>query len=844
MAKSLVTDAGTLYIPGAYAKYTVQSANAGLATTGVLMLVGEADAGPDWSLESDLEDNSFGPDQLTAVIAKYKSGPIVDAFRAATSPANDPDIVGSFSRAILVKTNVSGKAQGILSKIGGGTYSVLADKSYGKLGNNIQFQTTSAQAEVVPTTGSFTYIPATGTVAYALRANGGAALTAGTLSANTSPTAFVAAWDGLAGVSATGGADRVILTVAGTLLLDANPVSNPGAYNIKLTRSVAWAVTPTVGDTLIIPSGSVVDGGGSDENVGAYVIISATSTEIVATKLSDAGKTGGVPGTITTPIDVSPAVSAAAVTDAQAFSPVTVSLEAGVVVDGRGKSLEVGEVSSGTDLLSRTAFNLGTAVGVSWISKSSAAKLLTSSAEYKVTLAASRLTDGASESFTTGGEIALKLGYTGTTATVTVTDTALTTSVTGGSGSNLSILLKDFKSIQELANYINAQSGYTCSVGTASLGLQPSTALDNVTAQGMATQFGEKTARLKIDGFRFFRAINDNSLLVQLGIPAEQAASGLPAAMASATFMTGGTKGATTDALIVAAIDALAKVRGNFVVPLFSRDADLDVADELTESGSTYTIAAVHAATKSHVLAMSTYKRRRNRQAFLSIAGDFADQKDIAANIASFRCSMAFQDFKQLGGDGSVTQFLPWMGSTLAAAMQAAGFYRNIEFKGINTSGVLHREADFSDKDDSQMEDALQSGLLPAKRALTGGFIFVSDQSTYGKDSNFVFNSIQAVYAADTVALTTAQRMEGAFVGQSVADISAPVALSFLEGIMADMLRLKLIAPSDDAKKGFRNAKIQISGNSMLVSLEIKLATAIDFITIDFLVSPVQQTAG
>ena len=75
MAKSLVTDAGTLFIPGAYAKYTVQSANAGLATTGVLMLVGEADAGPDWSLEEDLEENSFGPDQLTAVIAKYKSGP-------------------------------------------------------------------------------------------------------------------------------------------------------------------------------------------------------------------------------------------------------------------------------------------------------------------------------------------------------------------------------------------------------------------------------------------------------------------------------------------------------------------------------------------------------------------------------------------------------------------------------------------------------------------------------------------------------------------------------------------------------------------------------------------------
>ena len=44
MAKSLVTDSGTLYRPGAYSDYKVKSSPSGLATTGVLMLVGEADA--------------------------------------------------------------------------------------------------------------------------------------------------------------------------------------------------------------------------------------------------------------------------------------------------------------------------------------------------------------------------------------------------------------------------------------------------------------------------------------------------------------------------------------------------------------------------------------------------------------------------------------------------------------------------------------------------------------------------------------------------------------------------------------------------------------------------------
>ena len=71
---------------------------------------------------------------------------------------------------------------------------------------------------------------------------------------------------------------------------------------------------------------------------------------------------------------------------------------------------------------------------------------------------------------------------------------------------------------------------------------------------------------------------------------------------------------------------------------------------------------------------------------------------------------------------GSLVQFQPWMGAVLAAGMQAAGFYRAIVNKGINTSGVLMRDASFSDKDDSQVEDALLAGLLPARKSLTGGF--------------------------------------------------------------------------------------------------------------------------
>ncbi|MGH7703780.1 MAG: hypothetical protein ACREMO_11845, partial [Gemmatimonadales bacterium] len=308
MAKSLTTDSGTIFIPSAKAQFRVQSQPSGLATTGVLMLVGEADAGAAFGLEEDLELNAFGPDQVSDVVAKYKSGALVDAFRAATAAANDPDITGSFQSVILVKTNSGAKAQANLPKIGGGTYAVLADKSYGKLGNQISYQTVSAAAESLPTTGSFTYIPNVATLNYAIRVNGGAGV-GGTLGANTQPPSFQSTINALAGVAATGGTDRTLITAAGgrTVAIDAFP---PGttANTVLLTISTTWDNTPLVGDTFILPATAPAllrdpAGGATDENVGAYVITAATSSTVTAVKLSDAGRAGAVAGVITAPAD-------------------------------------------------------------------------------------------------------------------------------------------------------------------------------------------------------------------------------------------------------------------------------------------------------------------------------------------------------------------------------------------------------------------------------------------------------------------------------------------------------------------------------------------------------------
>lgn len=837
MAQSLSTTSGVVYIPGGYSTIRVQNGTSGLATSGVLLLVGEADQGDAYSLEADLETNSFGPDQLADVQAKYGSGPLVDAFRAACAPADDPNIGGSFSKAIIVKTNTSTKASGNLTNVAAGTYGSLVAKSSGKIGNLITYVVTADASEALPTTGAFTWIPNVASLNAGFRITGAASIPL-TVGVNTSPSAFVTAVDGLSGVAATGGATRGVLPglAAGTLTLSA--VLNA----VTITRSVAFAVTPTVGDTMVIPTGSVL-AGGTDQNVGGYVVTGVTSTTISATKLSDAGKTLGaapIAGAVTAPVAVG-AAAMAATSDVQCFAPVTITLEAGSVVDGVGKTLEINALTTGLDLLTRCAY-AGSVTPVTFISTSATPVVIAATSEYKAKLTVSRAVDNLQEILTAGGDIALKVSYTGTTATVTITDTAVTSVVAGGSGAALpAITLADYPTIADLASFINAQTGWKAAVGSAAAGTLPTSALDNGTFDVCST-FGAYVGRIKADGYTFFNTITDGSALVQLNATPAQAAAGLPVVSALA-YLAGGSKGSTTAAAALAAIDALEAVQGNFVVPLFSQDASLDIIDGLTESGSTYTIEAINLAVKTHVLKMSTLKKRRNRQAFLSIEDTFANQKEAASNLGSSRCSVAFQNFKQLTSSGTIKQFQPWMGAVIAAAMQAAGFYKAIFFKGINTVGTVHADASFKENSDSQVEEALRAGLMPARKSQTGGFIWVSDQTSYIKDENFVYNSVQAVYAADLIALTTAQKMEKAFVGQSVADISAALALSYLEGLMAEFLRLKLIAPSDDALKGFKNAKIRISGGSMFVSVEIKLAGALYFSLIDFLVSPVVQSA-
>lgn len=715
MSLRVVTPFVNSNIPDSYPNITVQSNPVGLGSSGIVVIIGEADGGDSYQNVA-LANNIFTPDQLAKVQQTYLSGQIVDAFRALSAPSSDSDINGSANVIYIVKTNSSAKASAIVDT----NYGTFKDQNFGLKGNGYKYQITQIAAEVAPEVDGDTIAafgaPLNGT-SFSVRLNGGV-VTVVTLSATASDHNNQA---------------NLVIELNG--LLPAGIVAAAGAApsSIKLTVTA--------------------DGAANRKGWGkALELIDSTPGDLAA-----------------------------------------IGLDAGLTVSSQEPGVEVSIV--------RPDINL-------------------------------------SETLDINAVVALSLGYLGTTATATIASGMLTTTVTGGSGANLSIDLSQYRTIADLATYIASQPGYSAICVPAAQQLPPS-ALDAVSAIGIASSSSLLPGRIK-KAASDFKAVLATSRALSFS-PLSGGAAGLPAAMANAAFLAGGTRGSTSSADIVNALSQIAGVQVNIIVPLFSQDATADIAAGNTASASNYTIAAINAAVKSHCIQYATPKLKRNRIAILSINDTYVNAKAQAQSLGHYRVSLCMQKVSQVDSTGNIKVYLPWYAACVAAGMQAGGFYKAIVNKAANVISHVDPQG-FDSGSPGDCEDALSAGILFLSKDTSREY-WVSDQTTYGYDTNFVYNSIQAVYCSDILALDLAQSFKVAFVGKSLADVDAATALSFLAQKMDGYKKLKLIAASTDAPLGYKNQSVKINGPEMDVAVEIKLATAIYFIPISINITQVQSAA-
>jgi hypothetical protein len=444
---------------------------------------------------------------------------------------------------------------------------------------------------------------------------------------------------------------------------------------------------------------------------------------------------------------------------------------------------------------------------------------------------------GVNETFDINALVAMTVGYAGTSGTLSINKTTktLTTTVVGGAGTSLSINMAAYATVADLAAFIAAQPGYFASAAPAAQ-QSPTSVLDQVTATGITTSTTHQPGRIKMAAAQFAKALaSSNSVTF---VP--QATAGLPLPTAGSVYLAGGARGATLGADVVAAIAQLPGISINIIVPLFSQDATLDIAAGETASGSTYTIAAINAALKNHCIQYSTPVLKRNRVVILSANDVYTANKATAQQLGHYRCYLTMQSVTQEDPvAGVIVKYQPWYAACIAAGMQTAGFYKGITNKAANVISLIDPSG-FDSGSPGDLEDALDAGLLILNNV--GGVpTWVSDQSTYSRDTNFVYNSLQAVYASDIISLDLAASFQAAFVGKSLADVDKAVGLAFLSQKMAGYKALKLIASSDDAPAGYKNPSVTISAPTMNVSVDIKLATSIYFVPINLNLSQVVQ---
>lgn len=129
MALSRSFNGSTIYKPGAYSRTKVNLAGGfPLTASGVVAIIGESEGGAPGSTDGV---QTFTSEDIAALIAKYKSGPIVDAARILINPARDARVANGASMIRVYKTNTSTAATLALANAAPVTLYNVTSKNFG-----------------------------------------------------------------------------------------------------------------------------------------------------------------------------------------------------------------------------------------------------------------------------------------------------------------------------------------------------------------------------------------------------------------------------------------------------------------------------------------------------------------------------------------------------------------------------------------------------------------------------------------------------------------------------------------------------------------------------------------
>ncbi len=453
-----------------------------------------------------------------------------------------------------------------------------------------------------------------------------------------------------------------------------------------------------------------------------------------------------------------------------------------------------------------------------------------------------------------GGKIYLEIGCSATTSTLlTISNTTLTTVVTGSGASSLSLTLVNFATLADLAQYINAQPGYSCVVpSNINPGLPPSV-LDRVTSVGIdSSTVGIRAGQVKADSYEIQKWFDNNSSLVSV---TRTLFVGLPDVLAL-SYLNGGTRGSSSTSSFNNGFTAFEGKRINIVVPLVSQDASDDLVElpGYTDTSSTYDAESILIQAREHCKKMSNVVNRNERNCYLGYRETFQNCRNESKIIDSEFCSLSFQDVQLIGTDGALFWGQPHLLACLIAGLQAgAEIGLPATFKFVAANGIRHVKKQgvaplstelFDPNNPGSKNLAIEDGLLILESPSSGGIRVVLQNSTYQNDANFVFNRPSVLAAAHYIAYNLRNQLEALFVGDKVRTGTAESIRNAVIAVMKQFLDAEIIVGDDtNGNLGYKNLAVHVNGSVATIDICITPVVGVDFVLARITLDSIRQSA-
>lgn len=418
---------------------------------------------------------------------------------------------------------------------------------------------------------------------------------------------------------------------------------------------------------------------------------------------------------------------------------------------------------------------------------------------------------------------AFSLAYAGGSAgTVTVTGTTLTTSVTAGPGSNLTVDLTQYTTVAQLVAFLNAQPGYVAVALTPNPNDPVVNALDFVTAGDIHTAALNITSNLQA----IVNAINSGS---QPYVTAARAtgAGKIPANLA-ATYLTGGTDNGAATHLDGTSNGGHAITAADWNFCLGQLDTqDVTFVVPLSSDSSIWSLADQHA----QVISAAGLLPRRNilGTALALYSSSLSTYLSDAAALNSDRSSLIGQgiwDNDYL--TGVLTLYAPYI-----VAAQVAGLAVTVPEIGDSfTQEILAGKSLEWTPTSAQLESLITGGVLALEFDVAAVSIRVSRAiSTWLVDNSYNKVEVATGQAVDQVVRDIINGLRP-LLGKKGSPLLIGQLASQTESILSDEQNAGVIV-GDAASPAFANIGVTLIGDRATISFQCSPGIPLNFININ-----------